>query len=349
MRIAQLAPLVESVPPAGYGGSEAVVSWLTDELVRLGHEVTLYASEASSTSARLVATGKPLRRDSGIPPYHWQATELESLLKLQDEWRKFDLIHNHMGYQALSFLARFDCASVSTNHNPIEPYIQPIYRRFNYLPYVAISNSYRQLNLPDQLNYVSTIHHGIDLAPYDKVKGPAEYLLFIGRISAHKGTAIALDIAHQLELPIKLAGKVDEQDQSYFEQEVKPRLAQPHAHYVGEATVKEKAELLRCAIALLHPIQFDEPFGLVLAEALASGTPVLAFDRGSIREVIADGETGIVAQNADELVNRFEEIGNISSEACRRRARLLFTKERMARDYERLFENLVKIQHSKAS
>jgi glycosyltransferase involved in cell wall biosynthesis len=342
MRIAQLAPLVESVPPCGYGGTELVVSLLTEELVKRGHEVTLFAAGDSVTEAHLVAVvPEGLRKCAGNYRYRWQAYDLRSLLKLNEMSGEFDVVHNHMGYQALPFLEGLNCPVVSTNHNLVSDYCADVYKAYKHLPFVAISQSYRHLNYPDLLNYVATIYNGIDCQIYDQ-SGFQErnYLLFLGRICHAKGTLVAMEIARRLELPLKIGGKVDATDEEYFVNEVKPGLSHPLIDFLGEVSEAEKIELYRGAMATIYPIQWDEPFGLVMAESLASGTPVVALKRGSVTEIVTDNETGIVGDSPEELVQRFDELERISANKCRQRARMLFGKERMAEQYEAVYMQL---------
>jgi len=342
MRIAQLAPLIECVPPTGYGGTELVVSLLTEQLIKRGHTVTLFASGDSKTKARLIdVVPEALRKAKDIPLHRWPAYDLRSLLKLKEMQDEFDVIHNHMGYMALPFLNNLNCAVVTTNHNLVADYCAELYLAHRDLPFVAISDAYRRLNYPDYLNYTEVIYNGIDIDEYVcDLTIKRDYLLFVGRISADKGTAIAIDIAVKLGLPLKIAGKVDVVDEDYFAKEVKPRLSRANVEFLGEVSMAQKVELYSRAIAVVYPIAFEEPFGLVMAEALASGTPVLALDRGSVKEVIFDGETGVVALSASELVDRFCEIKNISASTCRQRAVKLFSKERMSQEYEDLYVRL---------
>lgn len=342
MRIAQLAPFVESVPPVGYGGTELVVSLLTEELVARGHEVTLFASGDSVTEAHLVSVvPENLRKSHSNRRYRWQAYDLRGLLKLKEMREEFDVVHNHMGYQALPFLEALDCPVVTTNHNPVSEYCADIYKAYSHLPFVAISESYKRLNYPNQLNYVATIYNGINLAKYEH-GGSKErnYLLFLGRISRDKGTSEAMAIAKRLGLPLKIGGKVDATDEDYFTNEVKPSLSHPLLEFVGEVNEDVKIELYRNAMATIYPIQFEEPFGLVMAESLASGTPVMGLNRGSVKEIVADGETGIVADSSEELIQRFDEIKHITASKCRQRARILFGKDRMTDQYESIYLQL---------
>jgi glycosyltransferase involved in cell wall biosynthesis len=344
MRIAQLSSNVESVPPGGYGGTELVLNLLSEELVARGHEVTLFATGDSQTSGRLVSVvDKPLRTAPDIPVRRWQAYDIQLLLKLRQMRDQFDVVHNHMGWQALPYLDALGLPVVSTNHNPIKKYCAPIYLAYKHLPYVAISDAYRRLNYGDQLNYVATVYNGIDVSRFtdDEAETDKAYLLFIGRLCEDKGTAPAIEIAKRLKLPIKLAGKVDDADVQYFEKNVKPHLAGREVEYVGEVNHQQKLKLYQGAIATVYPIAFEEPFGLVMAESLAAGTPVLALDRGSVREVLSDGETAIIGNSIEELVSRFERLKEIRSENCTRRVNKLFSKERMVDSYVDVYNKLV--------
>lgn len=343
MRIAQLASSVEPVPPQGYGGTEVVIANLTNELVARGHEVTLFASGDSKTAARLISASDAGLRISGEPARRWAAYDLVSVIKLQQMIDQFDIVHNHMGWQVLPYLAHLNKPVVTTNHNPIKDYCAPIYLHYKHLPYVAISQAYKRLNYPDELNYVATVYNGIDTERFANGNGKdkREYLLFIGRLCEDKGTEPAIQIAQRLRLPIILAGKVDSSDQEYFERKVRPHLSASAVRFVGEVNHKEKVELYHHAIATVYPVAFDEPFGLVMAESLATGTPVLALDRGSVREVLSDGDTAIIGRNVDELINRFPQIKNISPDQCKNRVRSLFSKERMVDSYEEVYRRLI--------
>jgi glycosyltransferase involved in cell wall biosynthesis len=343
MRIAQLAANVESVPPLGYGGTEIVVNLLTEGLVCRGDEVTLFASGDSKTKARLVSvTEHALRTNQNVPQRQWQAFDLQTLLKLKRMKGEFDLVHNHMGYQALPFLDELGVPSLTTLHNPIKPYNYPIYKEFSHLPYAAISDAFRRLNHGDLLNYVATVYNGIDLDLYPFPEGAKrEYLLFLGRVCHDKGTADAIDIAKSLGLPLKIAGKVDEPDRAYFEDKVKPKL-NTSIEFLGEVNHEQKLQLYSNAMALLHPINFDEPFGLTLVESLAEGTPVVAINRGSISEVLSDRETAVVGKTKQELIERFDEVKKIDPKTCRKRVQEKFSKERMVDGYGKLYDAIVK-------
>lgn len=344
MRIAQLAPNVESVPAKGYGGTELVVSLITEELVRRGHEVTLFASGDSQTKARLVSvTETSLRTNEKILPTQWSSFDLQIILKLRDLQDEFDIVHNHLGYQALSFLDQLPCATVTTNHNLVKPYNAPLYLRYKHLPYVAISNAYKRLNYPDEMNYAAVVYNGIDLKqfPTNPDQSNRDYLLFVGRVCKDKGTRDAIEVAKRLKRKLLIAGKVDRADRAYFEKEVEPELDGKLIEYIGEVNHEQKVALYQKAIAVVYPIAFEEPFGLVMAESLACGTPLLAFDRGSVREVLTDGETAIIGNTVDDLVNGFAKLKTCSPHKCRQRVVENFSVKRMVDNYESLYERLV--------
>lgn len=351
LRVAQLAPIVESVPPRGYGGTELVVSLLTEELCKRGHSVTLFASGDSQTSANLISVAdRALRLDRDTPVTRWQAFDQRALLKLRQMQSQFDVIHNHMGYQALPFLNGLDCPVVTTNHNPVKDYNRDIYLAFKDMPYVSISDAYRHINLPDDLNYIATVYNGIEVNSFNYIDADCkrDYLLFIGRICADKGTAEAIEIARRKGYPIKVAGKVDVSDRPYFEEKIKPWLDDPDVELIGEVNEVQKVALYSNAYAVVYPINFEEPFGLVMAESLASGTPLLALERGSVSEVLSDGETAVVGKSVSELIDRFDELSKIDRAACRKRAEALFSKERMTDGYEAVYQGL-RAQKSRSS
>lgn len=344
MRIAQVAANTEPVPPQGYGGTELVVSLLTEELVKRGHEVTLFAAGTSITKAKLVTVvDQPLRAGDRYNMLQWPAFDMQTLIELENRQDQFDIVHSHMSWTALPFLDRLKCARLTTMHNQVKGYCEDIYLRYKHLPYVAISDSFRSLNKPDQLNYVGTVYNGIKVEDFhSKYKNDQrDSLLFIGRLCKDKGTAEALDIAKQLNLPITVAGKVDKNDESYFEQEVKPRLANGDANFIGEVNHEQKVELYGKAMAVVYPINFNEPFGLVMAEALAAGTPVMAFDRGSVREILDDPKTAIIGSSVEQLVRRFPELKNINRNDCVERVQKLFSVEKMVDAYEAIYEQLL--------
>ena len=343
MKIAQVATNVERVPPDGYGGTELVVHLLTEELVKRGHEVTLFASGDSETAARLVSTVDfPLRTDPSQKPTQWVAYDMATCLKVVEMQNQFDVVHNHLGYQAFPFFDTIRPVTLTTNHNAIKDYCKSIYMSYRHQPLISISESYRRLNYGDELNYAATIYNGIDVDAFaNSKKVSRDYLLFIGRLSYDKGTAEAIDIAKALKMPIKIAGKIDKNDEPYFEAEVKPRLeSYSEANYVGEVNHAQKQELYAGAKAVVYPINFDEPFGLVMVEALAAGTPIMALDRGSVMEILTP-ETAIVAKTTAELIERFPEVLNLRAEDCVERVRQCFSVHRMVDAYENVYKQLI--------
>lgn len=349
LRIAQFAPLTESVPPKGYGGTELVASLLTEQLVQRGHDVTLFASGDSITKAKLVSVcDRALRLATEIPMRRWQAYDQRALLKIKSMAGQYDIIHNHMGWQALPFLDQLDVPVVSTNHNPVKDYCLDIYLTYKHMPYISISNAYCRLNHPDELNYVATVYNGIDLDLYEtsELKDPADrqYLVFLGRICQDKGTAEAIRVARALKRTLKIAGKVDPADEAYYQEQVAPHLGDfgdYKIEYIGEVDDQQKKALLANAIATIYPIDFEEPFGLVMAESMASGTPVVAFKRGSVPELIEDGVTGLVVETEAQMVERFPEVLSIKARDCVERVRKNFSKEAMTDAYEAVYQKLV--------
>lgn len=338
MRVAQLAPLAERVPPEFYGGTELVVSLLCEELTARGHEVTLFASGDSQTSANLVSNCTKSLRIANELRTRWAAYELALCLELEKRKDEFDVVHNHMGWLSLPFLRTLDLPSVTTNHNNVKDYCRAIYETCSDLPFVAISESYRQQNYPDKLNYVATVYNGIEI---DKFKfnenAKRDYLLFVGRLCRDKGADEAIRIARGIGMPIKVAGKVDAADKQFFDREVKPLLDLPGVEFIGEVDFEQKVDLYANAYAVIYPIAFEEPFGLVMAESLASGVPVMALNRGAVAEVLTDGETAVIGKSPEELVRRFYEIEKISRITCRKRAEENFSAERMVDGYEEVY------------
>ena len=346
MKIAQLAPLSEAVPPKGYGGTELVVSQLTEELVRRKHEVVLFASGDSETDAELVSITPRALRMEKVPSHRWAAYEIRSLLRFLERKDEFDVVHNHMGFLAYPFLAQANCPVVSTIHNPMLDYCADIYRAFPHLPIVSISDAYRKLNLGDELNYVARVYNAVDAAGFNPGETLADkiscqersYLLFLGRISHAKGTADAIKIAKAKGLPLKIAGKVDDTDLKYFKENVEPELG-AGIEYVGEVDFEQKRELYRKAMAIVYPIHFEEPFGLVMVEGLASGTPLVALARGSVPEILTD-KTAVIATTIEELIDNFDRVKEIRSSDCVARAND-FSVDKMASGYEEVYAKVI--------
>ncbi|MFQ5748384.1 MAG: glycosyltransferase family 4 protein [Planctomycetota bacterium] len=338
MKIAQVAPMFESVPPRLYGGTERIVSYLTEELVRQGHEVTLFASGDSLTRARLVAAFPESLRLGGscADPMVPHMLELEELAR---QAHHFDLIHFHCGFFAFSPARRLPVPHLFTVHGRMDlPEHPALFREFPETPLVSISDNQRR-PVPEA-HWVATIPHGLPRAAYPFHPGPGAYLAFLGRICPEKRLDRAIEIAGRAGLPLKVAAKVDPADQAYYEETIRPLLGQPHVEFLGEIGDREKRAFLGNALALLFPIDWPEPFGMVLIEALACGTPVVAFAQGSVPEVIEDGVTGFLVSNVPAAVRAVRRVGELDRRACRSEFERRFTVERMARDYLSLYNRL---------
>jgi glycosyltransferase involved in cell wall biosynthesis len=341
MRIAQIAPLVESVPPRLYGGTERIVSHLTEELVRQGHDVTLFASGDSVTSAELAACSvTALRLDPSVqdPIPHYMLM-LDQVNERADE---FDILHFHIDlFQFPLFRSRANRTLTTLHGRQDLPDLRGFYFGFRDMPLVSISNSQRQ-PLP-HANFVATVYHGIPgelLAPEFAPRGG--YLAFLGRISPEKRPDRAIRIARRYGIPLKIAAKVDKVDRDYFEREIEPLLDGPGVEFIGEIGERDKQEFLGQAAALLFPVNWPEPFGLVMIEAMACGTPVLAFRCGSVPEVIDDGVTGRIVDSEDEAVAALGQVLSLDRRAVRRRFDDRFTATRMAKDYVKLYRTSIK-------
>lgn len=336
MRIAQVAPLYESVPPKFYGGTERVVSYLTEELVRLGHEVTLFATADSVTNARLEAVRPSgLRLDSSCKdPLVHHMVLLDRVLRFEDQ---FDIIHFHTDYLHFPLARILRTPHLTTLHGRLDyTDLQPLYREFSDLPMVSISNEQRK---PVAFaNWIGTVYHGLpdDLHPYYPAHG--DYLAFVGRIHPEKRVDRAIEIAKRAGMQLRIAAKVDRADQEYYEQKIKSLLNTPGVEFVGEIGDHEKAEFLGKARALLFPIDWPEPFGLVMIEALACGTPVIAWPHGSVSEIINDGETGFIVNSVDAAVDAVARVPSLSRRRCRRTFEERFSVRHMAREYLRLYQ-----------
>lgn len=335
LRIAQVAPLYESVPPKLYGGTERIVSYLTEELVRQGHEVTLFASGDSVTRARLVAAcPRSLRLDPGcVDPLAHHLVLLEEVFRRVDD---FDVLHFHVDYLCFPFTRRLPVPHVTTLHGRLDiPDLIPLHREYRGMPVTSISDAQRA-PLP-WLNWRGTVHHGLPADLHRGIDEPEAYLAFLGRISPEKGLDRAIEIARRAGLPLRIAAKIDHADLAYYEEVIKPLLAQPHVDFVGEIGEAEKQRFLGNARALLFPIDWPEPFGLVMIEAIACGTPVIAFRRGSVPEVLSDGEAGFVVSTVEEAVEAVGRLDEISRRGCRAVFERRFTARRMAREYLQIY------------
>ena len=339
MRIAQVAPLWESVPPKLYGGTERIVSYLTEELVRLGHDVTLFASGDSVTTARLESVCKhALRLNKGI--FNRDAPMMMQMEQGLGKPSDFDIIHSHLDFMGFPFARRNPTPTVATFHGRLDlPELQPVFREYAELPIVSISDAQRKP--VSWANWQATVYHGLPSDLYGFHPKPGAYLAFLGRIASEKRPDHAIEIAKRVGIPLRIAAKVDPADREYFHSEIEPLLSDPLIEYLGEITDAEKDEFLGNATALICPYDWPEPFGLVLIEALACGTPVLAYRRGSIPELIEDGVTGFVCEGLDEMTAAIRRIPEIDRGRCRSTYEQRFTVERMAQDYVRLYERLL--------
>jgi glycosyltransferase involved in cell wall biosynthesis len=336
LRIAQVATLYERIPPALYGGTERVVSYLTEELVRRGHQVTLFASGDSQTAATLVPGCPQALRLLGKP-------ELGAFLQLpmlsevyEGAAARFDLIHTHVDYWSFPFARLSEVATVATMHGRLDiAELHPVYARYRTVPLVSISHAQRQ-PLP-LMNWVATIYHGLPRHLLRFSPAPGQYLAFLGRISPEKRPDLAIDVARQVGIPLKLAAKVDRTDRDYFQTLIKPRLSPPDIEYIGEISEADKSEFLGGARALLFTIDWPEPFGLAMIEALACGTPVIARRCGAVPEILREGITGFIGDSVEELAASVGKVERLSRAQCRAEFEQRFTVERMVDRYEEVY------------
>lgn len=341
MRIAQVAPLYESVPPRLYGGTERVVSYLTEALVADGHEVTLFASGDSQTMAKLVpACERALRLDEAcIDGLAHHVLLLEDVAAKATD---FDVIHFHIDYHHFPLSRRCTYPHLTTLHGRLDiADLVPIYRRFRDMPLISISNAQR-VPLP-WVNWQDTVYHGLPEDLFEFHPAPGEYLAFLGRISPEKRVDRAIRIAREVGLPLKIAAKIDRVDREYFNEAIRPLLDDPLIEYIGEIGDSEKSAFLGNAAALMFPIDWPEPFGLSMIEALACGTPVVAYNHGSVPEILAHGKTGFIVGSLGEAIECTKRIYEIDRRECRATFERRFTASRMARDYVRIYESLVRL------
>ena len=339
MRIAQVAPLYESVPPKYYGGTERVVSYLTEELVRQGHEVTLFASGDSVTKAHLVAAcRRSLRMDKHcVDRMAHHILMLEHVLQRAAE---FDIVHFHTDYLHFPLSRREQITHVTTLHGRLDiPDLVPLHQEFRDMPVISISDGQRE-PLP-WANWQATVYHGLPADMYQFRDEPGSYLAFLGRVSPEKRVDRAIEIAKQVRIPLKIAAKVDRVDTDYFETVVEPLLRHPFVEFVGEIGEGEKAEFLGNAYALLFPIDWPEPFGLVMIEAMACGTPVIAYRGGAVPEVMEEGHTGFIVEGLEDAVEAVRRVPELSRKRCREVFDQRFTAARMAHDYVQVYERLI--------
>lgn len=336
MRIAQVAPLYESVPPKLYGGTERVVSYLTEELVAMGHQVTLFASGDSETSARLVpACPRSLRLDTGC--IDQLAHHFVMLQEVMDRAEQFDIVHFHVDYLHFPLSRLSGLPHVTTLHGRLDlPDLVPVYNEFKDMPVISISHHQRK-PLP-MANWAGNVYHGLPGDALELGQGSGKYLAFLGRISPEKRADRAIEMALRLGMPLKIAAKIDRVDREYYEQTIKPLLAHPGIEYIGEIAESEKSAFLGNALAYLFPIDWPEPFGLTMIEAMACGTPTVAFKCGSVPEVLTPNVSGLIVNDIDEAVLAVEKVGTLDRTACRREFEQRYTARRMAEDYVKLYE-----------
>jgi len=340
MRIAQIAPLAESVPPKLYGGTERVVAWLIDELVELGYDVTLFASGNSKTRATLVPVWPYAFRLSRqrTDPVAVQAVLLETMAARAKE---FDVIHCHIDWLALPLLTRSGVPFLTTMHGRLDISGLPdVVRHFPEAPFVSISNNQR-LPLPDA-HWLGTVYHGLPSQSLRPRFEPGSYLAFLGRLTKEKGPEDAMRIARAAGVPLRIAAKVPKGERSYFKEQLEPKIDGREVQLTGEVNDQTKEEFLANAAALLFPIDWPEPFGLVMIEAMACGTPVIAYRHGSVPEVIDEGVTGFVVDSEEEAVRAVRRLGEIDRRQVRACFERRFAARRMAREYVTLYEDLVR-------
>ena len=347
MKIAQVAPLFERVPPKRYGGTERIISYLTEELVRQGHDVTLFASGDSITSATLVPVIPESVRKDGTKE-SWLAHHLTEMDLVSELAETFDIIHFHTDYLHFPIARLLPAPHVTTLHGRLDlQELVPLYRRFADMPLVSISQEQRA-PLP-WMNWVDTVHHGLPADLYSCGPGNGGYFVFLGRISPEKRLDRAIAIARKCDMPLVIAAKIDCADQIYFNEIISPMLSDPMVKFIGEVEENEKRTLLQNAHALLFPIDWPEPFGLVMIEAFACGTPVVAYRRGSTPEVMEHGVTGFLVTNQEEALIAARNIDSIDRKLCRKAFDRRFTVARMASRYVRAYEHVISAARLMAS
>jgi glycosyltransferase involved in cell wall biosynthesis len=339
VRIAQVAPLTEAIPPRLYGGTERVVFWLTEELIALGHEVTLFASGDSVTSARLEAAWpRALRLDGAVRDAN--ALHMTMLERVYRQAADFDVLHFHLDYYPFSLFSRQEKPFVTTWHGRLDlPEHQPVFDTFSSIPVVSISNAQRR-PVP-QANWVRTVYHGVPERLLEPKPVKPSYFAFLGRIAPEKRVDQAISIAQHCGMPLKIAAKVDRADREYFDEQINPQIkAASNVEFIGEITDREKSDFLSGAIVLLVPIAWPEPFGLVMIEAMACGAPVIAYNRGSASEVIDEGISGFIVEDEAGAIGAVDRLGQLSRARIRQQFEKRFTARRMAQDYLAVYRNL---------
>jgi glycosyltransferase involved in cell wall biosynthesis len=339
MKIAQISPLYESVPPKLYGGTERVVHYLTEELVAQGHDVTLFASGDSVTNARLIAAHpRALRLDKNCIDKF--APHFAMMEVVEKESHNFDIIHSHIDYLYYPLLRRSNFSHITTLHGRLDlPELNSLYQEFNDIPLVSISDSQR---CPVSFaNWEATVYHGLPFDLLNLKEEPGQYLAFVGRISPEKRVDRAIEVAIKSGIPIRIAAKVDRVDQEYFDAEIKHLLNHPLVEFLGEVNDAQKQELLQNAMALLFLIDWPEPFGLAMIEAMACGTPVIAYAHGSVPEIIDEGLTGFIVNSQEEALKAIENLALVNRKKCRQIFDTRFSAQRMAKDYIEVYQRLI--------
>jgi glycosyltransferase involved in cell wall biosynthesis len=339
MKIAQIAPLYESVPPKMYGGTERIVSYLTDELVRQGHEVTLFASGDSVTEARLIPVCERALRLEGEKVVDPLAHHIRMIEMVARNAQEFDALHFHIDYLHFPATRRQQVSAVTTLHGRLDiPELDPLYREFGDMKLVSISDSQRAPLA--WANWVATVHHGLPEDLYEFNPAPGNYLAFLGRISPEKRVDRAIEIAKRAGMPLRIAAKVDAADQEYFDEKIKHLLDDPLIECVGEINDSGKQEFLGNARALLFPIDWPEPFGLVLIEAMACGTPVIAWSMGSVPEILDDGTTGFLVNSVEEAAKAVLKLESLERARCRKTFEKRFSVRQMSLNYLEVYRRL---------
>jgi len=333
MKVAILSPIAWRTPPRHYGPWERVVSLITEGLIKKKIDVTLYATGDSITKAKLRSICKTPYEESDINPKVWECLHISEIMEQADE---YDIIHNNFDFLPLTYSRLIKTPIVTTIHGFSSPEILPVYKKYNKTTsYVSISNADRS----SELDYIRTIYHGIDMDNFILNENPGDYLLYFGRIHPDKGTWEAIKVAKKAKMKLIIAGIV--QDKAYYEEYVEPYLNNDIT-YIGSIAPRERNQILRNAFALLHPINFDEPFGLSIIESMACGTPVLAFRRGSMPEIIQDGKNGFVVNEIEEMVVKLKDIESISRKSCRETVEKKFSQERMVKEYIEVYREIIK-------
>jgi glycosyltransferase involved in cell wall biosynthesis len=340
MRIAQIAPLYESVPPKLYGGTERVVAWLTKALVHRGHEVTLFASGDSRTSARLISPcPRALRLDGAGPDA--VAMHTAELADAFTRSAEFDVMHSHVDYLAFPFSRRARSRVVHTMHGRLDaPHVPLLFDEFGDLPVVSISDAQRAPLRGRAVNWAGTVHHGLPVTDIPFGADPEAYLVFLGRMSPEKRPDLAIEIARRVGLPLKVAAKVEVADRHYFDRVISPLLDDPLVEFVGEVNDAQKFDLLGGALCLLFPIDWPEPFGITMIESLACGTPVIARPCGAVPEIVIDGVTGFIGDTVEELAHAVKRLDHLDRARCRLDVQERFSIDAMATRYEAVYASL---------